>query len=205
MSDERNRADDSSTPGGQDRRTFLRTLGVIGGTLAGAGIAGAAPILSRETRVSAQVGAAGRLRRSSAALKLGQPLGLQKLSQGRSGPRIPASTARGRPRRAAAALDPPAPAADALRRAGRCPEGERLLARAQRRREVGEFPPLTQVMSTNPLAGAYAGGITLTPTGCQYTLPARSTEPERRGPSRSHAAGDGGAGDVREGAEAHHR
>ncbi len=163
MAAERDCPEDPAVSGGQDRRTFLRTLAGLG-ALASAGIASAAPSLSRTPQVSAQ---ASTLTRSSAALKLQQPLALQRLTRGRSGPKVQLPPPPG------VLGEPPQPSTRQRALQAAFGPGSALRAAdfglaAGAGGAWGLSAPLTQVMSTDPLAGAYAAGITLTPEGCQY-------------------------------------
>jgi len=149
---------------GQSRRTFIKTLGVLSGMLAGGGIASAAPSLSRSVR----------LQRSGAQLSLKQPIALQKLS--RRGPKI----------------DLPMPTPPTLGEPP-LPSTRQRLLQTLFSTEVGLDPsafklargangiwqtsaPLTQVMNTDPLGNAYAQGVTLTPAGCDF-VPATGLPP----------------------------
>jgi hypothetical protein len=143
---------------GQSRRTFLKTLGLAGGVLAGAGMASAAPTLSRTPR----------LRRSGAQLTLKKPIALHKLS--RSGPRfdlqMPDTATLGKP---------PAPSTrQALLQTLFSDEGGLEPADfklAQAANGIWTLSEPLQVMSNDPLADAYAEGIVLTPGACSYTPP----------------------------------
>jgi len=143
---------------GQDRRTFIKTLGVLGGTLAAGGAALADPTLSRTPT----------LRRSTGELYLQQVPTLQKLS--RRGPRI----------------DVELPTLPALGEAPLPSTRQRLLQTPFRADGLDpadlnvaqaangawkESPRLTQVMNTDALGNAYAEGVTLTPSGCSFTPP----------------------------------
>ena len=143
---------------GQDRRTFIKTLGVLGGALAAGSAASAAPTPARTPT----------LRHSSGQLHLQQLPTLQKLSQ--RGPRIdvelPTLPALG---------EPPLPSTrqrlmqTLFRADGLDPADFDVTQTAN---DVWNASgPLTQVMGTDPLANAYAGGITLTPAGCGFTPP----------------------------------
>lgn len=144
--------------GGQSRRTFIRTLGALGGALAGAGMASAAPTLSRSIK----------LRRSGAQLRLKQPVALQKLS--RSGPKISAELPT-----LPTLGEPPLPSTR-QRLLQTLFSGEGSLDPQQFKLTSGpngiwKISAPLQVMSNDPLAGAYAEGIMLTPTGCSYAPP----------------------------------
>ncbi len=151
-------SDHDGERGTQDRRTFIKTLGLAGGVLAGAGSVSAAPTLSRRAR----------LQRSGAQLRLKQPVTLQKLS--RSGPefdlQMPDIETLG---------EPPMPSTrQALLQTLFSDEGG--LDPADFKLSSGEngiwklSAPL-QVMSNDPLADAYSEGIMLTPAGCSFTPP----------------------------------
>jgi hypothetical protein len=144
--------------GGQTRRCFLQTLGVLGGALAGAGVASAAPTLSR----------APVLKRSTAELSLKQPIALQKLT--RSGPEVdvglPTLPTLGEP-----AL--PSTRQRLLQtlfsdEGGLDPKQFELARGAN---GIWNLSAPLQVMSNDPLADAYGEGIMLTPTGCSFTPP----------------------------------
>ncbi len=154
------RRDGSTECRGTSRRRFLRTLGVLGGALAavGTGVASAAP---------AGVAAAQRLRRSTAVLRLRQAPKLQQLAPG--GPRIevqlPQTSTLG---------EPPLPStrqrllnALFLEPGGGLRAADFNLA-ANANGVWQRSEPLTQVMNTDPLAAAFAEGVTLTPEGCRH-------------------------------------
>lgn len=152
----------------QDRRTFLRTLGLAGGALAGAAAASGAPVQIRPRRTATATPAPpGALKRATARTSLKQPLKLQKTAEGASG---------------VAAAQPPS-----LPRIGRAPlpstrqraletifySGDSNLVPKDfglRRLEDGTFSvPLERVVGYDAdLLRSYTQGITLTPSGCQY-------------------------------------
>jgi hypothetical protein len=142
---------------GQSRRAFIRTLGLAGGVLAGAGIASAAPTLSRTVR----------LQRSGAQLRLKQPVALQTLS--RSGPKVSAELPT-----LPTLGEPPKPSTrqallqTLFSEGGLDPKQFQLAPGANGAWKLSA--PL-QVMSTDPLADAYAEGIMLTPEDCSFTPP----------------------------------
>ncbi len=143
---------------GQSRRTFIRTLGLAGGVLAGAGMASAAPTLSRTVR----------LQRSGAQLRLKQPVALQTLNRG--GPKISAELPT-----LPTLGEPPLPSTRQrllqtlfAEEGGLDPKQFQLASGANGGWKLSA--PL-QVMSNDPLADAYSEGITLTPEGCSFTPP----------------------------------
>lgn len=148
----------ASDQGGQDRRTFIRTLGALGGALAVGSAASAAPTLTRTPR----------LRRSGAQLTLKRPIALQKLS--RSGPKIstelPTLPTLG---------EPPKPSTrQALLQSLFSDEGgldPQQFQVASGANGTWKLSAPLQVMSNDPLADAYAEGITLTPEGCSFAPP----------------------------------
>ncbi|MGI5818621.1 MAG: hypothetical protein ACOX9R_11055 [Armatimonadota bacterium] len=153
--------------GGQSRRTFIRTLGVLGGALAASGVASADTVgLSSDARSIAQ-----RVRRSSTALRLQQAPALQKLS--RRGPQVSAELPT-----PPTLGEPPLPSTRQrlLNALASAPGGGVNLSALGLAQGAGgrwgRSEPLTQIMSTDPLALAYAEGITLTPEGLQFSADA---------------------------------
>ncbi|GEM_PF-6396142 len=145
----------------QDRRSFITTLAGLGALAVGATAASAAPALGRATQISA----AGQLARSSAALTLQRVPKLQRLTAARRPANLPAPPP-------AVVGEPPLPSTRQRLLQGLFGPGTGLNASSFRLSSAGgvwgHSAPLTQVMSINPLAQAYAAGITLTPGGCQY-------------------------------------
>jgi hypothetical protein len=162
MAPETSDATDRTGEPTQDRRSFITTLAGLGALAIGATAASAAPALGRAT----QIGAAGQLARSNAALNLQHVPKLQRLTAARRPANLPT------PPPPAVLGDPPLPSTRQRLLQGLFGPGTGLNASAFRLSSAGgvwgHSAPLTQVMSTNPLAQAYAAGITLTPSGCQY-------------------------------------
>jgi hypothetical protein len=142
---------------GQSRRTFLKTLGLAGGALAGAGMASAAPTLSRTVK----------LQRSGAQLRLKQPVALQTLS--RRGPKFDLQMPE-----IATLGEPPKPSTrQALLQTLFAPGGldPKQFQLVPAPNGIWKLSAPLQVMSNDPLADAYAEGIMLTPEGCSFTPP----------------------------------
>jgi len=151
--------------GGLGRRGFLRTLAAAGGLLAAGLSAWGAPASPSAGQL--RVGAQSLLSRATSALRLRQPIVLQQLSRGgaRRLPALPTLPTLG---------EPPLPSTrqrllDALFRAPRASLQAADFGLAPN--AAGEWPcspGTTQVMSGDLLAAAYAAGITLTPSGCEF-------------------------------------
>lgn len=148
--------------GGQSRRGFLQTLGLLGGALAASSLASAAPVgLSQERPVIAH-----QLRRSSTNLRLAGAIRLQQTEA--AGPAIslqlPTAPTLG---------EPPLPSTRQRALQSIFSASGSTLNPADFRLERatdGTFAasqPLTSVMQLDLLAQAYAEGITLTPSGCE--------------------------------------
>lgn len=181
--------DCTGAEGGLGRRRFLQTLAAAGGMLAGGLSAWGQP--APPSGLQIRGGLAGALGRATSALRLRQPVLLQQLS--RSGPRrlpvLPKPPVLG---------TPPLPSVrqrllDALFTA----PGTGLRAgdfglTVNAAGNWGYSGPLTQVMSGNALAAAYAAGITLTPSGCQYPagVPHPAAEPMSYGSFQSWMSPD---------------
>lgn len=145
--------------GGQSRRGFLRTVGLAGGALAGASAALGAPItLSRDPLLAKQ------LKRATGTLRLTKLPSLQKLSTGGGGqmklPKLPTLG------------EPPLPSSRQRLLSALFSDGGLNAGQFKLKQGAGGIwncsQPLTQVMSNDQLAAAYAEGITLTPSGCEY-------------------------------------
>lgn len=153
----------------QDRRTFLKTLGLAGGALAGATAASAAPVLTRPRSTTTVAPPPSGQTRSTARLRLKQPLKLQTQTPGASplsGPPLPATRPVGRiplpssrQRLLQTVFDPPTGGN------GLDPNDFGL----RRMADMSFSLPRDIVASYDrPLAEAYAQGVTLTPAGCEY-------------------------------------
>lgn len=181
--------DRSGEASGLGRRGFLQTLAAAGGLLAGGLSAWAQPTPSSGLQIRG--GLTGALSRATTALRLRRPIVLQQLSQGgpRRLPALPTLPTLG---------EPPLPSTrqrllDALFRAPTT--GLRAADFGLVTDAAGQWgcsPPLTQVMSGNTLAAAYAAGITLTPSGCQYPagVPHPGAEPISYGSFQSWVSPD---------------
>lgn len=165
------RPDEVDSADGQDRRTFLKTLGLAGGALAGASAASAAPVQLPRTRSTGTVTpATGGLQRATARMSLKQPLTLQKTTLA-----------------AAGLTPPPSPNIPTMGRMPLPSTRQRALQTVFETRSGGggglvpkdfglrsmqdgtySLPADITVGYDVPLARAYAEGITLTPSGCEF-------------------------------------